>query len=99
MSQIGGLTLLNVPTTSYASMRIDILLRTFPKDIIAAYHRKKAHERTLSASSRTNSAEERLQNLVRFLRIEVESPEKCAAIPDTSTKRHDPSLSAPPNKR
>lgn len=101
MSHIGGLTALNVPTTSYASMLIDILLRTFPQDIIVDYHRKKAHERTPSASSRTDSSEERLQNLLSFLRIEIESGEKCDAIPDSSTRRHDPQpeSNTPPNKR
>lgn len=101
INHIGGLTALHVPTTSYGSMLIHILPRTFPQDIIVDYHRKKAHKRTPSAATRTDSAEERLQNLLSFLRIEIESCEECDAIPEISPRRHDlqAQLNTPPNKR
>lgn len=68
-SHVRGLTALKVSTSSYAAMLMDILLRSLPLDIVVQHHRR-------CAETSTSTSGERAQDLMEFIRIEVESHEK-----------------------
>ncbi|KAH7932174.1 hypothetical protein HPB51_029487 [Rhipicephalus microplus] len=89
--RIRGLKGLNISPASYATMMTDILLEALPTDIVVGYYRKEANlssppSMTDNAglgqqhdSTSTATAEKELQELLKYLRVEVESREKSEA--------------------
>ncbi|KAL1444417.1 hypothetical protein MTO96_029880 [Rhipicephalus appendiculatus] len=70
---IRGLKGLSVSESNYAAMLCEVLMKSIPQEIMVEYHRR----RRLEASSANNppSSEEELQQLLKYLRIEVECRE------------------------
>lgn len=91
-SHVRGLKALKVPTTSYASMLTDVLLWSLPPDIVIEYHRRRANTELpfdTTQDEYATAADKRLQDLISFLQVEVESREKCQTMFDVKEKRFD----------
>ncbi|XP_040065111.1 uncharacterized protein LOC120838993 [Ixodes scapularis] len=78
------LNALDVPTASFAAMLSDILMKAMPYDIVVQYHRQVSYKLSSNANlmqgdgsaSETSTAASSLNEILSFLRIEVESSER-----------------------
>ncbi|XP_064479339.1 uncharacterized protein LOC135392562 [Ornithodoros turicata] len=94
-SNIRGLRALGIPTTTYASMMVDILLSSLPSDMVVEYQRMVRYRTALSDTNGTENdtssrasesttgtdakASDELSKVLHFVRVELESREQCGA--------------------
>lgn len=78
-SHVRRLKVLKVLTTSFSSMLTNILLRSLPPDIVMEYHRRRAITKlpfNTTGDEYASSSDRRLQDLIYFIQVEVQSREK-----------------------
>ncbi|XP_049518907.1 uncharacterized protein LOC125943556 [Dermacentor silvarum] len=76
-ANIRGLRGLGVPASSYAAMLGEVLTKAIPQDVMVNYHR----HRSLKANDDRNlrpTAEEDLEDLLQYFRVEVDCRERTA---------------------
>ncbi|XP_064469887.1 uncharacterized protein LOC135384620 [Ornithodoros turicata] len=110
---VRGLRSLGVSSANYSAMLSEILLSSLPTDIVVEYHRSANRQRQDEDSSESNSthgasdastdatseATRELNNILRFVRIEVESRERSGLAPDRKKPSVAPELRQAFNQR
>lgn len=78
-----GLRSLGITESSYAAMLNEVLLKVIPADIVVEYFKKESMENTTETSQA--SSDQELEQLMKFLRIEVECREKSSLVNNLPT--------------
>ncbi|XP_064475618.1 uncharacterized protein LOC135389507 [Ornithodoros turicata] len=88
-ANIRDLTSLGTPVSSYATMMSGIVLRSFPSDVAVDFHRRRA---TRTDPNKQETAEEELNTIIEFLKVEVESRERSNPSGKTEGRSRPPIL-------
>ncbi|XP_064470219.1 uncharacterized protein LOC135384969 [Ornithodoros turicata] len=113
-SNIRGLRALGLPTTTYASMMVDILLSSLASDMVVEYQRMVRYRTALSDTNGTDNdtlsrasesttgtdakASDELSKVLQFVRVELESREQCGAKSRSVTQSVHQQLRVKPSR-
>ncbi|KAM7284683.1 uncharacterized protein ISCGN_001777 [Ixodes scapularis] len=88
---VRGLKALGLPELSYAAMLLEVLTKAIPSDIVVDYYKRQSFQEN---TRENQSSEAELEQLLCYLRIEVEAREKTGLVALTKRRLPDDTRSS-----